>query len=366
MQWFLEQAAKHDLSVARFVVGDYGSGKTHFLRMTAKKALDGKFAYAEVTINRDIRLDRFETVWQIMMEKLQARDSSDSPEGIEGMLDAWWNKIVQDGCYPDILQRVAEIPNTNFREAIKQYLQGRAQGQDDSVRPYVLWLKGARTKPRGIGASIDRLMAREMLRSLIVLLKLMGYSGLVLFLDELELMVTQSPQIRNSSYEALRQLVDGTDNVPSFLVLCSLTEQLISDDLKGFPSYPALWQRVRGSLAFRDRDYRSLMINLNHIPLTDGEIEQLAFRIRDIYSTGYGEEAVRQVAPEYLKVIVQEACAQEEVPVPRYVVQAVVAFLEAVEQNPNIAPNDLMPDKAEIVQQIRQQDANRFTPNQPT
>jgi len=64
MAWYLDVAKDHDLSAVRFIIGEYGSGKTHFLRMTAHMALERRFVVCEVTLSPDgrVRLDRFDII----------------------------------------------------------------------------------------------------------------------------------------------------------------------------------------------------------------------------------------------------------------------------------------------------------------
>src|SRR5439155_21108713 len=59
MGWYLDKAADSQLSAVRIVAGDYGDGKTHFLRMTSYLALQRNFVACEVTLTSDVRLDHF-------------------------------------------------------------------------------------------------------------------------------------------------------------------------------------------------------------------------------------------------------------------------------------------------------------------
>ena len=87
MEWYLNAVKDHDLSAVRFVIGEYGSGKTHFLRMTAHMALERRFVVCEVSLRDEVRLDRFDTVWRMMMENLMTPESEGESERVEDILN---------------------------------------------------------------------------------------------------------------------------------------------------------------------------------------------------------------------------------------------------------------------------------------
>jgi hypothetical protein len=200
MSWYLDAAKDYDLSAVRLVIGEYGSGKTHFLRMTAHMALERRFVVCEVALSREVRLDRFETVWRKMMENLATPESEGEAEGIEAILNHWCEQVAQS---PEQLQQalaeLERIPklDPDFRQALQGYL--RAWFEDGDRDPYLQWFKGDPIKPKGVRVRIDRTSARAMLRSLIQFLKHLDYSGLVLFLDELELIMAQGQRVRDTN-----------------------------------------------------------------------------------------------------------------------------------------------------------------------
>jgi hypothetical protein len=362
MAWYLDAAKDYDLSAVRLVIGEYGSGKTHFLRMTAHMALERRFVVCEVTLSREVRLDRFETVWRKMMENLATPESEGEPEGIEAILNRWCEQVAQS---PEQLQQalaeLERIPklDPDFRQALQGYL--RAWFEDGDRDPYLQWFKGDPIKPKGVRVRIDRTSARAMLRSLIQFLKHLGYSGLVLFLDELELIMAQGQRVRDTNYDVLRQFIDDADNLSNFLLLCSATPKMRDDDQRGFPSYPPLWQRLGGMLGGVQGDYRAISVNLDEAPLSDDDLLELAKRLRTVHSVAYGWDAEQIVPDAFLRQLVQVVKQQAtELTLPRLVVQTTVSLLEAKQQNPEQDLEDLLPDALrDVMERIRQQERNR-------
>lgn len=151
---------------------------------------------------------------------------------------------------------------------------------------------------------------------------------MALFLDELEVILDQSKRVRDGAYEVLRQFIDDADNVPSLLLLCSLTEQLTTDTNRGIPSYPALHQRIGGMIkgGFSETDYRSITVNLNRLPLNTDELFELAKRIRHVLEVAMDWQASGRVTDEILKVLVEQAQQQTEVPTLLFLVQVIVTL----------------------------------------
>lgn len=132
------------------------------------------------------------------------------------------------------------------------------------------WLRGesvplARLKPAMIYTRIGRHNARGMLLSLAGWLVRNTGSGLVLDLDLARLAVSRRPPLEAregvyyskaatlDAYEVLRQLVDATDALHSTLVAVSLPPALITDEVRGVPSYAALQLRIVDEVRDRRR-----------------------------------------------------------------------------------------------------------------
>jgi len=365
MAWYLDYAKEANLSSVRFIVGEYGSGKTHFLRMTAHMALERQFTICEITLSSDIRLDRFNTIWQGIMEKLATPESQGDPEGIEGILNRWCEKIsnLPDSYFQNMLVELDKIPqiDPDFRQAIRGYLKTWFEQGD--YFSYLQWFKGDSIRPPGVRTKIDRTNSRAMLRSLIMFLKFLGYSGFVIFLDELEQIMVQNRRVRDNSYDVLRQFIDNSDNLQNFLLLCSVTPDIINDNQRGFPSYPALWQRLGGMLDYEgDKDYRAITINLSYAALNDEELFELVSKLRYIHSIAFNWQAEQAVPDDFLYKLINEAKSHAgELSLLRYIVQLVIGILDLKQQN---IDKDLEEQLPGVLQQTRikisQQERERY------
>jgi hypothetical protein len=328
------------------------------------------FVIAEVTLSRDVRPDRFETVWRELVERLASPAGTGEREGLWGLLDRWYESVgVSEAEFDRALAGLTRSPDLDpsFRAAIVGYLRTRRSGEDPT--DYLHWFRGEGVRPPGVRVRIDRSNARAMLRSLVALLGQLGYGGLALFLDELELLGYQHPAIRDGSYEALRQLIDDVDGIRGLLMLCSITPRMFTDDQKGLRSYPALWQRLGGLLDDRVgvKDYRSKVIRLDLLgPPDRGELLELARRIRRLHGLAFGWPAERRLPDRLLETITAEVLDRSEVSVPRLLVQSVVSLLDALEQDPDLDAHRLasgvVPEAAARIQEAERSRYRTWSP----
>lgn len=124
------------------------------------------------------------------------------------------------------------------------------------------WFKGDKLEPYEKQIShlfdkLNRINARVWLYSLIQLIQLSGSSGLVLLIDNLDVMTQRDPETRRyrctpnatkDIYELLRQLIDATELLEYFFVVIAGRPEILSDERRGLKSYTALWMRLQTGL----------------------------------------------------------------------------------------------------------------------
>ena len=79
----------------RAVRGEYGSGKTFFVRWLAERARRQGFATSEVQISEtETPLHRHETVYRRIVERLSTPEQDDG--ALRSVLDAWFYALDED------------------------------------------------------------------------------------------------------------------------------------------------------------------------------------------------------------------------------------------------------------------------------
>lgn len=160
-----------------------------------------------------------------------------------------------------------------FRVAMFRLCQERLRRGDvhDAERAAVLaWLHGEKVpavelRTVSLHTRIARHNARPLLVSLTRWLRRVGRAGLVLELDLERLAVSRRPPagLRDGvyytkastldAYEVLRQLIDSTDEFEGLFVAVLLPPELVTDEVRGLPTYTALQLRVADEVRDRRR-----------------------------------------------------------------------------------------------------------------
>ena len=110
-----------------------------------------------------------------------------------------------------------------------------------------------------------------MLRSLIEVLRLSGYAGLAVGVDDLDILVEKSSleeirytkMRREDSYESIRELIDGIDTLSHVMFVFAFDRCLMEDETAGLKSYQALWMRIQNEVESRRFNRFSDIIDMN-------------------------------------------------------------------------------------------------------
>jgi Cdc6-like AAA superfamily ATPase len=139
------------------------------------------------------------------------------------------------------------------------------------------WLTGDKSVRlpalRKLGLSpfkITKHNARHMLRSLIEILRLVGYAGLVVGMDDLDVLVENSSleeirytkMRREDAYESVRELIDEIDTLSHVMFVFAFDRKLLTDESAGLKSYQALWMRIQNEIESQNFNRFSDMIDM--------------------------------------------------------------------------------------------------------
>ncbi|MDR1132981.1 MAG: DUF2791 family P-loop domain-containing protein [Synergistaceae bacterium] len=129
------------------------------------------------------------------------------------------------------------------------------------------WLsgtKGAQLAPlRKLGVSpswkpsrITKYNARHMLRSLVEIIRMAGFSGIAVGIDDMEILagassledIRYTKMRREDAYESIRELIDEIDTLSHTMFVFAFNRGLIDNETTGFKSYQALWMRIQNEI----------------------------------------------------------------------------------------------------------------------
>ncbi len=301
---YLQEYIKNGGSKIKFVTGRKGSGKTHFLRLTAALAKvenyktvhfsakdvwmhDFREIYVEIFRQCGI-FDCLEAVSRHLIREM-GFDCGDIPQGMKfidylsqnGMGDALTKREIRTQLRQIFLNN--PVLDNNFALACSM-LTGSLIGypvlEDQNRELLLAWLEGDRTVKLSQLRAMDfypsritRYNARHMLRSLAELIHMGGYSGLFITIDDLEILISRSSleavhytkMKREDTYESIRQLIDDIDSMRNIMFVLSFDRQLMDDENAGLKSYQALWMRIQNEIVGERFNRFTDMVDLDRL-----------------------------------------------------------------------------------------------------
>ncbi len=274
-------------SKIKMITGHPGSGKTHFARWMRQKAeregyRTAVFSAKEVWLH-DFREIYLAIIRQIDLEEMlsgcaervvreMGYDPADIPEGKQFVdllaerheNDAMSRKTLRD-TLRGMFSRNPLLDNT-FAQACS-LLTGGLLGYpvlEKSNREILMaWLRGDQTLPaaqlRLAGLTpmkVTKFNARHLLRSLCETLHMSGAPGLLVIIDDLEVLLRKgsgeamryTKMRRDDTYESIRQLIDDIDSMRYVFFMLCMDRELLENENAGMKSYQALWLRVQNEV----------------------------------------------------------------------------------------------------------------------
>jgi len=235
--------------------------------------------------------------------------------------------------------------------ALAALYDARLSGDDDKAISARAWLRGdtslsnAALRSLGVRGTLQSDQVLPRLRALLRLIRATSLRGLVILVDELEL-IRRRPQkqTRDQAYETLRALLDevGENRLPCCLLVSTGTDAFFEDRRYGLASYEALHLRVCVP-EFGD-EYTSIRQPVIRLEgLNQQRLSDLADRVRDIHAAAYDWEATLRVTNQDLSTLVEKwtAFGGDSIDrLPRPFLRQLVHILDICEQNPAVDPSD--------------------------
>jgi len=352
-------------SAIRFVIGEFGSGKTFFLFLIRSIALEKGLVSTHADLSPDRRLHatggQARSLYAELMANLATRTKPDGG-AVASVVERFVTSALQSAresgaavgsVLQDRLGSLSEMAGGyDFAEVIAAYWRGHDQGNDQLKSDAVRWLRGEFTtrtdarKALGVRTIIDDDNLYDQLKLFARFVRLAGYGGLLLCLDELvNLYKLANSQARSSNYEQiLRILNDSLQGVSVGLgFLLGGTPEFLMDTRRGLYSYEALRTRLaQNRFAVEGRkDFTGPVLNLANL-----SPEELFVLLRNLRHVHAGGEEARYLLPDAALVAFMEHCSKRVgdayFRTPRSTIRAFLELLAVLEQNPGASWSDLL------------------------
>jgi len=338
----------------RLVIGEYGAGKTFFLNLVRAIAMERKLVVASADLNPDRRLHasggQARSLYAELMRNLATRTK---PEGgaLAGVVEKFISTAKADAKAQGVpteqvlrakLEQLTELVNGyDFADVIAAYCRGFDEGNEQLKSDAIRWLRGefaTRTDARaalGVRTIVDDASVYDQLKLMGRFVRLAGFSGLLVCLDELvNLYKLANAQARNSNYEQLlRMLNDSLQGTAVGLM----------DTRRGVYSYQALQSRLAQNTFAGNGlvDFSGPVVRLSSLTAEDFYV--LLTKIRHVYASGdeakylLPDEAIEQFMAHCSKHL-----GESFFRTPRTTITAFINLLAVLEQNPGVTWQSLI------------------------
>lgn len=359
-------------AAVRFIIGEYGSGKTFFIQLVRSIALQHQLVTMHADLSPDRRLHASGGQARALYTELARSISTRSrPDGgamtsiVERFITTALQEATERGASPD--QVITENCSTlselvggyDFAEVVRFYWRAHEAGNEPGKATAVKWLRGefatrtdARNSGLGVRTIVDDASFYDQLKLMSQFTLLAGFKGLLVCLDEMvNLYKLANSQARLSNYEQILRIVNDTlQGASSHLgFVFGGTPEFLMDDRRGLYSYAALASRLaENRFATGDMvDYTGPVIKLAN--LTREDFYVLLTRLRNLQAGG---DESKYLVPDSALTDFMSHCSKRigdaYFRTPRTTITTFLNMLSVLEQNPSVAWTDLI-EQTEVV-----------------
>lgn len=354
----------------RFIIGNYGSGKSFLLQMIRNRAMEQGFVVADVDLSSERRLAGTNNEGLATYRELMSRLATKTrPDGgaLVSILEGWINKIQQevakdtgmrpneDGFDDKVEEKIREVVQYiedlvhgfDFGSVIVAYWRGYRLDDDQLKGAALRWLRGEfATKSEaktalGVRVIIDDESWYDYVKLIAKFVGEIGYKGLLILLDEAVNLYQISPTVtREKNYNRLLGMFNDTMQCKAehLGIIIGGTTKFLEDPNRGLFADQA-WRRRTKESRFTAQagvqEFLGPVIRLN--PLTAEEILKLLLNLNEIHALnfGYNQTLKNSDLKEFVQEIVNRLGA-EALLTPGEIVRDFISVLNILYQNPEI------------------------------
>lgn len=359
----------------KFIIGRYGSGKSFLIQLSRGYALDRGFVTADCDLSPERKLSGSSgsglATYRELMKNIAVRSSPDGG-ALPVILGKWFTKIGQeleadgysrDGAEysPEFGRRImknlrvleSDVGGFDFASVLRTYYEAWASDNDMLESACLKWLRGeynTRTEARqatGIRSIsiINDDNWYDYLKLFTAFVRLCGYSGLCVYIDEcVNLYKIPNRISRENNYEKILAMFNDTmqGRAPGLIIIFGGTPQFLEDTRRGLFSYEALRSRLQDS--FGSGELRSLMqpvIRLRR--LSDAEMYALIIRLTALH--GEYHKWQPRINEDDMRRFLSSSMVREgadELITPREIIRDYVTLLDLLYSNPDYGFDEIM------------------------
>jgi len=336
----------------KLVVGEYGSGKSHFLYRLRDIAWENGYVVSRTELSpKECPYDNQLKVYQAVINNLIYHDPDPEvadTQGIEAFLENHFfhtmrmlgieqtmTSIGLDVRVKMWLETILrfKVESPSYRHAVYFYLQAAAEESEAKKRVIGAWLRGEAVALKdvrefSITERMDRSVAFKMLRSLSQLVHELGYAGLVLLFDEGDRMVSiGSSRTEKVACDNLREVIDrcAGESLPATLFAYAVPPYFVTNIA---PQYEALSQRISSKVKFSRKNPYSVQISLDQLDYPGEELlRRIGDKLLGIFELAYDVEFKHELQAQNIAQLADTCAALLSTSHRRHFVKSLIDLL---------------------------------------
>lgn len=338
----------------RFIIGEYGSGKTFFLNLIRLVALEKGIVVLSADLSPVRRLQatggQARSLYAEMSRNTATRTK---PNGgaMSSVVQRFATQVVSkakaNGEPPEyvIREQLAHLQELtggyDFAEVIARYWEGFETGNERLCSNALRWLRAEYStriearKALGVRTIIDDANVYDQLKLFSLFVREAGYKGLLISLDEMvNIHKLTSSQARKGNYEQILRILNDVlqGNTSHISFIMAGTPEFLMDTRRGLYSYDALQTRLAENPFAREGliDTSGPVIRLPN--LTQEDVFVLLCNIRRVVQGD--SPSLPDSALESFMAHCSRRIGDAYFRTPRNTIKAFVDLLAVLEQNP--------------------------------
>ena len=373
----------------RFVIGEYGSGKTFFMSLIRSIALEKGLVTMHADLSPTKRLHGSDGQPRMLLSEMVSNLATRTkPDGnaLQNILERFISsakdetKATGRDTYELISEKLNELNDYtggyNFISVIKKYLEGYETGNEQLMNDSLKWLKAEYTtktdslRDLGIREFISDSSFYNTLKLYSVLVRKAGYKGLLICMDEMvNLYKIPNSVSRKANYEEILSMLNNTlqGTFSNIGFIMGGTPEFLTDNIRGLYSYEALKSRLCENSFSKQlgvTDYNSVVLRLSS--LTKEELYLLLVNLRHVFAGGNEE---KYLVPDEALLAFLHHCAnkigESYFRTPRTTIKSFLDLLSVLEQYPNYKWSDIIAS-VDVQQDVEPSQVKGILSNQTT
>jgi len=363
----------------RFIVGRYGAGKSFLIQYLRNQAMEQGFIVADADLSPEARLAGSKNAalatYRELMKNLAAR-ANPSGGAIALILEKWISNLLNQVAQTinkrpgdpefdaQIELKIRAVVNDleglvhgfDFANVIIAYWRGYREDNTNLKDAALQWLRGEfktktdAKKALGVKAIIDDNTWYDYLKLWAKLVTDIGYSGLIIFLDEaVHLYKISHSRSRQSNYDKLLAMFNDSlqGKAENLGIIVGGTPELIEDKKRGLYSDEAWRSRLANNRFLQQGLQDTTAPVLRLTPLNDSELSQLCHRLTRIHADRYNTSNILSDAQiSAFKQAITKQLGADSLLTPREVIRDLIGVLNLLQQNPQINFEQLLGSSA--------------------